>query len=334
MRGLLRCFEATGESLYLTEATRRWETYKRYGMTENYANYNWFRRYDTWTEPCAVVDAFMVAAQLWALTDKAAYRDDAELIYYNAICMGQRHNGGFGLESPAGNALKSPCLQLHTEEATWCCSMRGGEGMGRAVEYTAFHKDHELAIPFLHDAEVTANLGGNQAFSVNIHTGYPFTTGAMVEVKSAPRDKVSLGLEKAEWMKDYSLWVNGRKVTFCEHDGLAVVKRQFRRGDRVEVYFKMEPRYTKMVNTENSNVGDFRVLYGPLLLAGKEDDNSNVKRGEKLIPAGQATFRGAESGTQLSSLYHLMDSSVTMSAKPPYSRRIIFSFSVVVTIQR
>ena len=63
-------------------------------MTENHENYNWFDRFDTWTEPCAIIDSYLLAVQLWEHTMKPEYRDDAELIYYNGICHTQRNNGG------------------------------------------------------------------------------------------------------------------------------------------------------------------------------------------------------------------------------------------------
>lgn len=65
MRGLIRYADITKDAKYISEVEKRWEIYKKFGMTEFYGNYNWFCRYDTWTEPCAIVDAFIVAAQLW-----------------------------------------------------------------------------------------------------------------------------------------------------------------------------------------------------------------------------------------------------------------------------
>ena len=110
-----------------------WKLYKEYGMTENYENYNWFERYDTWTEPCAIVDSYLLATQLWAATRNPTYLEDADKIYLNGIAATQRHNGGFGCDKPVG--VVYPELGIHADEAYWCCTMRGGEGLGRAAEY-------------------------------------------------------------------------------------------------------------------------------------------------------------------------------------------------------
>lgn len=59
-RGVMRMYRLTGEERYLSFCRRIFEEYKREGMTENYANFNWFRR-PSWTEPCGVVDSFLLA---------------------------------------------------------------------------------------------------------------------------------------------------------------------------------------------------------------------------------------------------------------------------------
>ena len=64
-----------------------WEIYLRHGMSENYGCYNWLDRFDTWTEPCAIVDAYIVATQLWRLTGEARYRDMAEKGFDASQCV-------------------------------------------------------------------------------------------------------------------------------------------------------------------------------------------------------------------------------------------------------
>ena len=57
----------TGTKDLLPEVEKRFKLYVEEGSTENHMNYNWFGR-PTHTEPCAFIDAFMVAVQLWQLT--------------------------------------------------------------------------------------------------------------------------------------------------------------------------------------------------------------------------------------------------------------------------
>ena len=115
VRGLLPYAEITGNDTLITEAAGRWQTYRDYGMTENYENYNWFSRYGTWTEPCAIIYSYIPAVQLWAATRNAQYLDDAEKIYLNGMASTQRSNGGFGCDKPLG--VEYLDLSVHADEA-------------------------------------------------------------------------------------------------------------------------------------------------------------------------------------------------------------------------
>lgn len=323
MRGLIRYADIKGDPSYVKAVEDRWKIYKELGMTEFYANYNWFRRYDTWTEPCAIVDAFMVAVQLWQHTGKAEYRNDAELIYYNALCPAQRPNGGFGLENVLGKERKTYSITPNCDEAHWCCTMRGGEGLGRAAEYSAFNGRGELAFPFLRSVSVNGNGG---AVAVDVETDYPFAGEATAKIKEAPKGRFTLSFAKYPWVSDYVVKVNGKTVKYAEANGLAKVRRRFKKGDVVSISFRMTPRYEETINKENTSPEkDFRVLYGPLLLGGAVGNEANVVYGENLVAEGKASFKGAESGTELSPIYQLLSPSVLLSAKPAYSRRIIFT---------
>lgn len=321
MRGLIRYADINGDPSYVKAAEDRWKIYKEMGMTEFYANYNWFRRYDTWTEPCAIVDAFMVAAQLWQHTGKAEYRNDAELIYYNALSPAQRPNGGFGLENVPGKEKKTYSITPNCDEAHWCCTMRGGEGLGRAAEYSVFSGKDELVFPFLRPLSLK-----DSPLAVDIETGYPFAEEVTATIKSAPSSKYTLSFAKYPWTTDYVVKVNGKAVKYTEADGLAKVKCRFKKGDVVSISFKMKPRYEGTINKENTSPAtDFRVLYGPLLLGGAVGNDANVVYGENLVAEGNARFKGEKSGTELLPIYQLLSPSVLMGAKPAYSRRIIFT---------
>ncbi|KAA6322669.1 hypothetical protein EZS27_027809 [termite gut metagenome] len=128
-RGLIRYAEIIGDRKYIDEAAKRWQLYHSQGITENYENYNWFGRFNTWTEPCAIVDSYMLAMQLWKHTRDTQYLNDAAFIYYNGLCHTQRYNGGFGCDNCPGEASHSHSLQPRINEAHWCCTMRGGEGL-------------------------------------------------------------------------------------------------------------------------------------------------------------------------------------------------------------
>ena len=100
-------------------------------MTDRYENYNWFCRYDTWTEPCAIVDSLLLAHQLHELTGKPEYAD-FERRFLDALVAHQRDNGGFGLQKTFPKGMAHESVQAEYE-AHWCCTMRGGAGLATAL---------------------------------------------------------------------------------------------------------------------------------------------------------------------------------------------------------
>lgn len=130
LRGLIRRYDQTKDEDLLYEAKRIFSLYEDRGMTLTYANKNWFDRPE-WTEPCAIIDSYMVCSQLFAYTDDPHYAELSQLILYNGVYHAQRNNGGFGCDSCAEDGV----LKIHCYEAYWCCTMRGGEGLAAAAAY-------------------------------------------------------------------------------------------------------------------------------------------------------------------------------------------------------
>lgn len=128
LRGILRFYGVVGKVKYLEYAESVFGLYQTYGMTANYANQNWFGK-PLWTEPCAIVDSYMVAMKLFQYTGKVSYLELAHKIYYNALCFAQRYNGGFGCDVCTGEKEKILQVQKDIFEAYWCCTMRGAEGL-------------------------------------------------------------------------------------------------------------------------------------------------------------------------------------------------------------
>ena len=167
-RGILRMFSFTKNRKYFDTAEKIFDLYINRGMTSAYQNYNWFGRPE-WTEPCAVIDSFMVAMQLYTVTSNTKYIDYAQRILYNGIYRGQRPNGGFGCDSCAVDGL----IKNHCYEAFWCCTMRGGEGLARAAQYSYIVDGNRIIVPYLASSEADIRVEGECVHIVQ-RTSYPY----------------------------------------------------------------------------------------------------------------------------------------------------------------
>ena len=126
-RGFMRMYEITDEIAWLEKAEKIFRLYVEKGMTYTYQNFNWFKKGDTWTEPCAIVDSIMLAGMLYKATAKEEYRIYASRIYFNGLASAQRPNGGAGTDTTVSDTTHE--LKLSMYEAPFCCSMRLAEGL-------------------------------------------------------------------------------------------------------------------------------------------------------------------------------------------------------------
>lgn len=147
-RGMMRYYSLTKNEALLETVRRIFELYLKDGMTINYANVNWFGK-PFWTEPCAVVDSFMLAKQLYAETHEFKYVQLMNRIYNNALLVSQRDNGGAGCETCL---LKSgDSLEIHMYEAYFCCTMRLAEGLYEVRQSMINVHGDDLEITLLND---------------------------------------------------------------------------------------------------------------------------------------------------------------------------------------
>ena len=168
-RGILSLYMGSKDERFLNDAVKIFQMYLDSAINEAYGNYNWFSRPKSWTEPCAIVDSAMIAAQLFGITKQTVYLEWLHKIYYNALVYAQRPSGGFGCDLEAGaDTCFTGVYSEPMAEAFWCCTMRGGEGLSRMAQYTAFYDSDTLYIAFYQPAII--NTCGVRA---RIKTAFP-----------------------------------------------------------------------------------------------------------------------------------------------------------------
>jgi uncharacterized protein len=269
LRALIRYDEITGDQHLLNEVINRYQIYRKQGITENYENFNWFCRPE-WTEPCAIIDSYILAVQLWQKTGDPAYLEDAHHIYYNAICHTQRDNGGFGCDNCTGPVD----LQLYVKayEAYWCCTMRGGEGLARAIQYNFFTKDNNLYIPFFNTSTANIAMGDNQ-FMLRETTGYPFnghTTFRLEPVSGGTQ--IIVHLFAPAWTTHHIIRVNEKTVPFKMKNGFITFSISMDANQNIDWTCDMVSQTREPENTTNTRKGCFAIMYGPLVLGYEGTD--------------------------------------------------------------
>jgi low affinity Fe/Cu permease len=316
-RGLLRYYAQTGDPALLKKVEEVFATYTREGMTETYENYNWFGR-PTHTEPCAIVDSYMVAMQLWRFTGNAEYLDTAQHIYYNGISGTQRANGGFGCNNCAG--AEDHLLSVKIEEAHWCCTMRGSEGLARVAQHAYHTKDRDLYVTFHADNAARFQFGQEQLVLRQL-TKYPFRGHTTLSVgQSTIQNEITLRMYAPASSENFKVQVNDQLVDSTIENGFLVLPLTPKTGDRIHVSFDLKTSWAKPLNQHTiKGVGTLR--YGPLVLATL-DPKAKLPKDPVIKHVGTNQFDC--SGVPMISVYHLMSEDVKMDGP---DRKVMFSKS-------
>ncbi len=319
LRAALRYFEITGNKDLLAEVEKRYILYREQGMTENYENFNWFERPE-WTEPSAIIDSYLLAIQLWQHTLTPKYLDDAQLIYYNAIGNTQRSNGGFGCDNCPGPVANF--LSVKADEAYWCCTMRGGEGLVRAVQYSYFTHDDTLIIPSFNNSSVRFRLNDSPV-TISQQTGYPFGNKVIFSIESLKKPALmSLKFFIPSWVNGPEITINHKAVDFKVKKNFAVISSQIQEGDRIEYSFIMNSGLESVANVSHTKTGTVRLYFGPLLLGYEGNREIDIPKNAVVEENSAFSFHIKGTDIVLSPVYHLIDAKVCKSSG--YRKQILF----------
>ena len=295
-------------------------------MSENYETWNWVGRPE-WTEPCAIVDSLLVAVDLWRYTGQAKWLEDAHRIAVNAVGATQRANGGFGLDSCPGRK-GSPWLNVHTPEAHWCCTMRGGEGLSRLAQDAWFleHDTATLAFPGANRAVLRLDGG---TMTVVQQSGYPVNFGSRLDIEAATvAAPVTLRLFAPSFTTAHQLTVNGQPVPAAVENGFISVNRTWKSGDSIVWDFKPVTRWCEPRN-KNTPASWRTLQYGPLILCAVGDGKTPVT-----LPANAPEILARQSDgsflcgdVKLTTVHHMMDPRWFQKAKSGEARQVLFQLA-------
>lgn len=323
LRAILRYYEQIGETSLLTAVQEIFELYKTEGMTANYANYNWFGRPE-WTEPCAVIDSFIVAVSLWNHTRDSRYLEDTHHIYYNAILHGQRANGGFGTDTCAGAGTPFIKPRSSAFEAYWCCTMRGSESMARTVEFSHFVEDQAIYLPFYFNNQVRLRLR-NGSITLTQQSDYPYSGECNITVSECTiSTPLSFHLFLPGWLNNPTISLNGDGSSQKTEGDFAVVKRTWKPGDHIRLTGEMDLYVMDSFGKHNLN-GYHTFRHGPCILGTQTEEEISLGKESALQYEGFGRYRIPDTNRRLTPLSNIIN--IRENDARDYQRQILFRSS-------
>ncbi len=270
-RGIMRLYSLQKKSEYLDFCERLYELYKRCGMTENYANLVHFSMPNC-TEPCGIIDSFMLTISLWEATGKSSYLQDAHNIWYNGVCRSQRPNGGFGAESCVEDGTIKILKGSNLYECFWCCTMRGGEGTTYASICSLCGEENLLQLLFYFDGKYS--IPWIPGLTLNIRSEYPRTGNILIRIDEEAETPacVEWKIYMPNWVSEPICMINDVRSTYEIEDSFLRLSFIPKKGTEIRLLFDIPLFTMPVIGNMHKDSGLVTLRHGSLILATEQEE--------------------------------------------------------------
>ena len=288
----------TGDSAYINAIDRIWDNIvgKKYyitggiGATSNGeafgANYE-LPNMSAYCETCAAIGNVYVNYRLFLLHGDSKYYDVLERTLYNGLISGVSLDGG-GFFYP--NPLES--IGQHQRQPWFgcaCCPSNICRFIPSLPGYIYAVKDRDVYVNLYMSNTADLKVNGKKVV-VSQQTSYPWNGDITVTIDQNKAGQFDLKLRIPGWVQGkpvpsdlytyndgkrlgYSVRVNGEPVEARLVNGYFSIDRKWKKGDKVEIHFDMEPRTVTANNKVAADRGRIAVERGPIVYCAEWPDN-------------------------------------------------------------
>ena len=270
-----------GKKLYITGGIGATANGEAFGKNYELPNMS------AYCETCAAIGNVYVNYRLFLLHGEAKYYDVLERTLYNGLISGVSLDGG-GFFYP--NPLES---RGQHQRQPWfgcaCCPSNICRFIPSLPGYVYAVKDRDVYVNLFMSNEASLKVGKKDVV-LEQQTRYPWTGDVAVSVKKNKAGTFALKIRIPGWVRGevvpgdlyryadgkrlgYAVKVNGEPVEAELQSGYFTIERKWKKGDRVEVHFDMEPRVVKAHRKVEADRGLVAVERGPLVYCAEWPDN-------------------------------------------------------------
>ena len=239
-------------------------------------------------ETCAAIGNVYVNYRLFLLHGDSKYYDVLERTLYNGLISGVSLEGnGFFYPNPLesmGQHQRQPWFGCA------CCPSNICRFIPSLPGYIYAIKDKNVYVNLFLSNKSTLTVGGKKV-ALSQATEYPWNGDIAVTIDQNAAGQFAMKIRIPGWVKNqvvpsnlyqytdgkrlgYSITVNGQKVGSVAADGYYVIDRKWKKGDKVQIHFDMEPRTVRANNKVEADRGMISVERGPLVYCAEHPDNN------------------------------------------------------------
>lgn len=289
----------TGDSAYIKAIDKIWDNIvtKKYYITGGIgatnhgeafgANYE-LPNMSAYCETCAAIGNVYVNYRLFLLHGDSKYYDVLERTLYNGLISGvSLDGGGFFYPNPLesiGQHQRQPWFGCACCPSNICRFIPSLPGYVYAV-------DNRNVYVNLYMANTASVKVDGKDVTLTQSTSYPWNGDIVVNVDKNKTGKFTMKLRIPGWVLNkpvpsnlygyvdgkrpsYTVTVNGQPVAAALNKGYFDITRNWKKGDKVQIHFDMEPRVVKANQQVEADRGRVAVERGPLVYCAEWPDNS------------------------------------------------------------
>lgn len=288
----------TGDTAYIHAIDKIWENIvgKKYYITggigatsqgEAFGKNYELPNMSAYCETCAAIGNVYVNYRLFLLHGESKYYDVLERTLYNGLISGVSLDGG-GFFYP--NPLES--IGQHQRQPWFgcaCCPSNICRFIPSLPGYVYAVKDKDVYVNLFMSNTSDLRVKGKKV-SIEQTTRYPWNGDIAIDIKKNAAGPFALKIRIPGWVRGqvvpsdlytytdgkrlgYTVRVNGETVDSDLQDGYFSIDRTWKKGDRVEVHFDMEPRTVKAHTKVEADRGRIAVERGPIVYCAEWPDN-------------------------------------------------------------
>jgi len=239
-------------------------------------------------ETCAAIGNVYVNHRLFLLHGQSKYYDVLERTLYNGLIAGVSLDGGsFFYPNPlqsTGQHQRQPWFGCA------CCPSNICRFIPSLPGYVYAVKDRDVYVNLFMANKADLSVVGKK-MTLSQSTSYPWNGDIAITVDKNSVGKFALKIRIPGWLQNqvvpsdlysyaddaslsYSITVNGEKAEgSLGADGYYTIDRKWKKGDRVQIHFDMEPRVVRANDLVEADRGMVAVERGPLVYCAEWPDN-------------------------------------------------------------
>lgn len=289
----------TGDSAYIRAIDRIWDNIvsKKYYITggigatsqgEAFGKNYELPNMSAYCETCASIGNVYLNYRLFLLHGESKYYDVLERTLYNGLIAGVSLDGGSFFYP---NPLES--MGQHQRQPWFgcaCCPSNVSRFIPSLPGYVYAVKDNQVYVNLYLSNKATLKIG-RKSVTLSQETRYPWNGDIALTVDKNSAGRFAMKLRIPGWVRNqvvpsdlytytdgkrpsYQVKVNGElQEAELGADGYFTVTRQWKKGDKVELHFDMEPRVVKANARVEADRGRVAVERGPLVYCAEWPDN-------------------------------------------------------------